>query len=82
VGNSTLQYWVILFYSKQSKPKYKDKIFYTKTHTTIKNKIYDLQKNGNIKIIKCEEANKRYLYETLKFPLKEVYFYKITFKVL
>lgn len=69
-------------FSELSNAKYENKIFFIKTHTTLRKKLYLQQKLGNILIEKEVIVNKRYLYETFKFPFKQEQFYEITFRIL
>ncbi len=87
--NKSKQKWDKYFYlelidllNELSKPKYFTKTFYVKTHTVIKKRLEEMEKSSRIKIISCKMSNERYLYETLKLPLKLVQFYEITFKII
>jgi len=61
--------------------KYKNQLFFVKTHTKILKKIKSMEKSGVIEIIDCIQVGKKWLWYTFKFPIEKVMFYEVTFKI-
>lgn len=61
--------------------KYKNQVFFTKTHTKIFKKLVFLENKEIIQIINCKEVGEKYLYHTLRPPFEKTMFYEIEFTI-